>query len=241
MPETAAGSLPSTGVIQIAGVMDQAEADMLREAGADWLGFPFRIPVPEDLDERDAAGIIAGLPADCQPLLITYLDQARDIAALCAALGVRRVQIHGAISRTELAALRREAPGLAVIKSLVVRRQQGSSLFRLVDELADLVDVFLTDTYDPATGRLGATGLLHDWDVSRALVEYSPKPVILAGGLDRTNVAAAIESVQPAGVDAHTRLEAADGRKDPRLVAAFVAEARQAFNRVQRSSSPHGH
>ena len=42
-------------------------------------------------------------------------------------------------------------------------------------------DAFITDTYDPATGACGATGKVHDWDISRRLRDISPKPVMLAG------------------------------------------------------------
>jgi len=91
------------------------------------------------------------------------------------------------------------------------------------------VDAFITDTFDPATGASGATGKTHDWTVSRRLVERSPKPVILAGGLTPGNVRNAIRKVRPAGVDVHTGVEGSDGRKRRDLVRTFVAEARAGF------------
>src|SRR5438034_3926177 len=87
----------------------------------------------------------------------------------------------------------------------------------------------ITDTYTPATGAKGATGMVHDWDVSAELVRLSPRPLMLAGGLGPDNVAEAIERVRPAAVDAHTNLEDASGRKDRLKVRRFVAEARRAF------------
>jgi phosphoribosylanthranilate isomerase len=51
---------------------------------------------------------------------------------------------------------------------------------------------FITDTFDPSTGASGATGKTHDWDISKSLVQLSPKPVILAGGLNAENVYEAI-------------------------------------------------
>jgi len=94
---------------------------------------------------------------------------------------------------------------------------------------APLVDAFITDSWDPATGACGATGRVHDWDVSRQLAELSPKPLILAGGLGPENVRQAIIQVRPAGVDAHTGVERPDGRKDEKRVRSFVEEARAAF------------
>ena len=87
------------------------------------------------------------------------------------------------------------------------------------------MDGLLTDTYAPETGASGPP-VSHDWAVSRGLVELSPKPVILAGGLTPANVRQAIVEVRPAGVDVHTGVEAASGRKDRDKVLAFVAEAR---------------
>ncbi|MFB3041350.1 MAG: phosphoribosylanthranilate isomerase, partial [Candidatus Poribacteria bacterium] len=96
-------------------------------------------------------------------------------------------------------------------------------------ELSPYVDAFITDTFDPSTGRSGATGKLHDWSISQRLVDISPKPVILAGGLTADNVREAILQVKPAGIDSHTGVEGLDGRKKPRLVRKFVAEAREGF------------
>ena len=87
----------------------------------------------------------------------------------------------------------------------------------------------LTDTYAPETGAAGATGRTHDWAVSRRLVELSPRPVILAGGLTPANVRQAIAAVRAAAVDVHTGVEDASGRKDRAKVREFVAEARAAF------------
>jgi phosphoribosylanthranilate isomerase len=112
------------------------------------------------------------------------------------------------------------------ILSLVVGLHPIPVLARLVVELGPLVDGFLTDTYAPETGAAGATGRAHDRAVSRRLVELSPRPVILAGGLTPAAVRRAISVVRPAGVDAHTGVEDASGRKDRTKVVEFVAEAR---------------
>jgi phosphoribosylanthranilate isomerase len=218
------------GLIQVAGIHDADEARQVIDCGVRWLGFPLRLPVhAEDLSEAQAAGIIAALPDDVHAVLITYLDRADEILAFCRQLSVAVVQLHGEIPLSELERLRRAAPELAIIRSLVVGLHQAAELEARVHAQAGLVDAFITDTYDPATGASGATGRTHDWAVSRRLVECSPRPVILAGGLTAQNVAAAIRAVQPAGVDVHTGVEDAAGRKCARKLEQFVAEARRAF------------
>ncbi len=108
-----------------------------------------------------------------------------------------------------------------------------SELRRQVNVTADLVNAYITDTFDPATGATGATGKVHDWAVSHDLVALSPKPVIVAGGLTPNNVAAAIAATLAAGVDVHTGVEGPDGRKQADLVRAFLNAARQAFDTME--------
>lgn len=220
-------------LIQIAGVIDNAEAQMLIEAGVDWLGFPLRLAVhKEDLTEEEAGYIIRTLPAEHPGVLITYLNTARDIAAFCAELGARYVQLHGDVSQAELRALKQIDPGLFVLKSIIVRGENVETLVNEASALAPWVDAFITDTFDPNTGATGATGRTHDWSVSAALVRALSRPVILAGGLNPDNVASAIKAVHPAGVDSHTGVEGPGGRKNPEMVRRFVSEARRAWSQA---------
>ncbi|MCD6204449.1 MAG: Smr/MutS family protein [Candidatus Marinimicrobia bacterium] len=224
-------------VVQIAGIIDRAEAGMLLEAGADLLGFPLRLPVnKEDLSEAEAADIIREIPDSRRAVLITYLDRADEIISFCDELGTPTVQLHGPIAPKELRRLKRKRPDMNVIKSLVVRGDNRDQLFSDLEKLGPIVDAFITDTYDPVTGATGATGKTHDWSISRELTEQSPKPVILAGGLTPENVYEAILKVQPDGVDAHTGVESAEGRKDPGKVRRFIAEARRGFAALHQAA-----
>lgn len=221
--------------IQIAGVMDRAEADLLVRLGATHLGFPLRLPVhKEDLSEAAAAAIIRALPPTCPGVLITYLERADEVIEFCRQLGARHVQLHGGLAPAEAARLRERDPGLFVIKSLVVRPDNVGSLMTQVRELEPFVDAFITDTFDPRTGASGATGKVHDWAVSVELVKLSSRPVILAGGMRPGNVREAVRRVRPAGVDAHTGVEGPDGRKDEVLVRRFIEEARLGFADLAR-------
>lgn len=225
--------------VQIAGVSDGAEARLLMDCGIRYLGFPLRLPVNRpDLSETDAATIIRSLRPPCYGVAITYQHDADEIAAFMAFLGAPIVQLHGDISAGQLQRLKQSRPDLLVIKSLVVGERAVDDLAAMMEDLAPHVDAFITDTYDPATGASGATGKTHDWAVSRELVRLSPRPVILAGGLTPENVRAAILSVRPAGVDAHTGVEDASGRKDPDRVRAFLAEARAGFGSCRDGLDP---
>jgi phosphoribosylanthranilate isomerase len=226
---SAAGAL-EPGLVQVAGIIDRAEAELVIGCGVRYLGFPLRLPVNrEDLSEADAGAVIRCLPPSARGVLITYLGDAVAVLELARAVGARIVQLHGDIPAAELRRLRALDPGLTVVKSLVVGLHPVAVLEGLVRELGPHVDAFITDTFAPETGASGATGRTHDWAVSRLLVERSARPVILAGGLTADNVRRAVLEVRPFGVDVHTGVEGPDGRKRGDRVTAFVREARRGF------------
>ncbi|MDX1554626.1 MAG: phosphoribosylanthranilate isomerase [Xanthomonadales bacterium] len=227
---------PLPGRIQIAGVIDQAEADLITASGADMLGFPLGLKDGrEDLSIDKAAAIVRALPDHVTAVCITYLDKARDVLNLCARLAVPWVQLHGRISAKEVQQLRASDPDLGIIKSLIVR--PGAELLTDVRTFELLVDAFITDTFDAETGRSGATGKTHDWAISREIVRATDLPVVLAGGLTPDNVAEAIANVRPAAVDAHTGVEGRDGRKLQTRIHNFACAASAAFAMLEDHSS----
>ncbi|KJY35651.1 MULTISPECIES: phosphoribosylanthranilate isomerase [Streptomyces] len=220
-------------LVQVAGIIDAEEAKLLAEEGVDWFGFPLRLPSgKDDISEAAATEIIAGLTAPQEGVLISYMVDADEISEFTTQLGVKAVQLHGDVTPEELRKLKAIRPDLYVLKSLVVKEDNAEELLQFVDEVAEFVDMFITDTFNPATGAKGATGLTHDWNVSAELVRRSPKPLMMAGGLSPENVADAIRFVKPAAVDAHSLLEGEDRRKDRAKVAKFVAESRKAFAEI---------
>ena len=220
-------------LIQIAGVVDQQEADDLITLGIKWLGFPLRLPVnAEDLSEAETAQIIATFPKGVHAVLITYQNDAEEIKQFCHEMGAKTIQLHGEISVQELERLKAIAPNLQVFKSLVTGKNSLEQLIQTIEETAHVVDAYITDSYNPKTGATGATGLVHDWDISKALVKASPKPVILAGGLNEKNVYEAITTVKPAGVDTHTGIENTNGRKNLDKTRQFIQESQRAFEAI---------
>lgn len=221
-------------IIQVAGIIDEEEAQMLLDEQVDWLGFPLRLPSGrDDISEREASHIICNLKPPHRGVLISYMTNADEISAFCQQLSLDAIQLHGEISMKELEKLRRMRPDLYLLKSLVVREENLPSLFQLIDHSAEWIDMYITDTFDPTTGAKGATGKTHDWSVSRELTKYSPKPLMMAGGLSPDNVLEAILTVKPAAVDAHTLLEGHNGRKDREKVRRFVQQARKAFREIR--------
>ncbi|MDA0841687.1 MAG: phosphoribosylanthranilate isomerase [Planctomycetota bacterium] len=213
--------------IQLAGISNLEDALAAIDAGVDSLGFTLRLPKgPHNgLEDEGARDIIHQLPPFASPTLITYIDTGLEAADLCDYLGIRIIQLHGEIDQFEVARLRGLRPGIKTIKSIIMKDESA------IDEANDWqerVDAFLLDTFDPATGKTGATGMTHDWEISRRLVHEISRPVILAGGLNPDNVGEAIRIVRPWGVDSHTGVENEDGTFSKERAIAFVNAARHA-------------
>ena len=216
--------------IQVAGIIDEDEANMLISSGINFLGFPLRLPVnKEDISEEDACRLIRVITPPQFGVVIAYSSNAEEAISLCKKMNSHIIQLHGSIEVNELKKIKSISPNISIIKSLVINGNNEEKLKIELKHLELYVDAFITDTYDPVTKASGATGKTHDWEISKEFVKISSKPVILAGGLNPGNVYDAIKKVNPSGVDVHTGVENSSGRKDKFLVDKFIAESKKAF------------
>jgi len=201
--------------VQIAGVSTLDEAVALERAGADALGFTLRLPsgVHDGLTETTARGIIAALAPFISSVVITYVDNAREATDLCRFLGVTAIQLHG------------DFPHIKIVRAVHVTGPEAIASARTLERR---VDAIILDTYDPVTGRHGATGKTHDWAISREIVSTVRVPVILAGGLTPANVADAIHTVRPWAVDVHTGVENPDSSCNLAAMRTFITNAKAA-------------
>jgi phosphoribosylanthranilate isomerase len=81
-------------------------------------------------------------------------------------------------------------------------------------------------------GPISGAGRVSDWERARELARRTE--LVLAGGLDAANVASAIESVRPFGVDVSSGVESAPGIKDLEKIERFVRAARTAVSGASR-------
>jgi phosphoribosylanthranilate isomerase len=134
------------------------------------------------------------------------------------------LQLVDAVADEDLKQLRTELPDLKLVQVINVTGPAS------VDEAlaaSPRVDALLLDSGNPqlAVKQLGGTGRTHDWAYSRAIVDRSPMPVWLAGGLNAGNLGAAIEAVRPYGIDLCSSVRS-DGRLNAGKLAAFMAAVR---------------
>jgi len=207
--------------VKICGITNTEDALVAAEAGADLLGFIFYPPSPRSVTPGQAHRIIETLRVSLSPCpRVSFVgvfvdedpDSVRQIVARC---GLDYAQFHGAEPPEMVRALMDE--GIGVIKGFRVRN--GTSLAELGRYQPT---VYLLDAYVP--GQPGGTGQTFDWQLAVQAKEYGP--ILLAGGLIPNNVAQAVRTVHPWGVDVASGVEAAPGRKDHEQVRRFIIAAK---------------
>ena len=190
-------------------------------AGADALGFVGPMPSGTGIvDLATAAALIARVPPGVASFLLSSATTAAQLVSEAGMTRASALQIVDRVAPAAYARLRRELPGLKIVQVVHVG---GAAAVDEALGLAAQVDAILLDSghHDGPVARLGGTGEIHDWRVSRTIVERSPVPVWLAGGLNPANIAAAIDLVRPFGVDVCTGLRTG-GRLDEARMGAFI-------------------
>ncbi len=219
--------------VQIYGAWTLEDAGALVDMGVDHLGVEWRE------DGADRAGLmLETFRGRVAVVVLPIHDDLERIARMARALRPDVVHLcpNDLPSPERFAAFCRSVRPVKVMMAIPVAPEPDAHVIDSVgiaqgyDPYADffLLDTKLVHTEDPVPGYLGVTGRVHDWRVSRAIVERCRTPVILAGGLDPDNVAEGIRQVRPWGVDANTRLNLERGKKDLVKCRAFIDNARRA-------------
>ncbi len=207
--------------VKICGITRERDLAAAARAGADAVGLISRVDVdtPREIAPGRAADLADAAPPFVAPVLVTMAPTVDALADLADRTGPDAVQVHADLSPGELRDLgsRVRADVIRAVDAgdpAAVRAHDGAADALLVDSLSD--------------GGAGGTGETHDWEQTAAAVAEVETPVILAGGLTPDNVAPAVETVAPYGVDVASGVEREGGVKDHDAVAAFVDRARSA-------------
>jgi phosphoribosylanthranilate isomerase len=222
--------------IKICGNTSLGDARLAAEAGADAVGFVLA-PSPRQVTVAEAAEICSGLPASIEKIGVFVDAGLEEIDAAVRGAGLTGVQLHFAAPADLPAKLRvRLGARLRILR--VVHFTAGAGLegaAGVAVEIAALrrdpaLDGILVDSRT-ASAR-GGTGVAFDWAAAReGVFGAADLRLIAAGGLTPHNVAEAIETLRPWGVDVVSGVEAAPGCKDAAIVQEFVERARQAVER----------
>jgi phosphoribosylanthranilate isomerase len=208
--------------VKICGVTTPADVAACAAAGADAVGINFHPASKRYVDPRVSQPLLRSIPPLVAGVGVFVGLPFRQITALAYQLGLRGVQYHGERQPPE------DPFPFSLVAAFRVRDRQSltdiDAYLAACRAAGHLPAAILLDAY--VEGQEGGTGMTAPWDL---IANYKPGvPVILAGGLTPDNVAEAIRTVRPAGVDVASGVESAPGRKDADLVRAFVANARAA-------------
>lgn len=216
--------------VKICGLGTEEDVETAVEAGVDAAGFlvgqehtssHFILP-------STARRLAILLPPLVTPVLVTHYTDPDKIIDLIDLTGITTIQLHGGTTPEELSYLK-EMAGDDIKFLVAIHVNKDKSVEPDLTLYEDLADAFILDSCNKQEGRVGGTGLTHDWTISRMLVQSTKKKVMLAGGLHPGNIRQAIEKVQPFGVDANSRLKDPDGRLNKILAEEFVAGAKGIF------------
>jgi phosphoribosylanthranilate isomerase len=192
------------------------------ECGASAVGLVSAMPSgPGVIPEELIAEIAARVPPPVATFLLTCKQDADAIVAQQRRCGVNTLQLCDRVARDVYAELRARLRGVSIVQVVHVA---GEESYEEAVSVAPHVDALLLDSGNQslAVKELGGTGRTHDWRLSRRIVEASPAPVFLAGGLKDENVAEAIETVRPFGLDVCSGVRT-DGRLDAGKLKRFFA------------------
>lgn len=216
------------GLVKICGLREPEHAAAAAVAGADLLGFVFaparRRVTPEQARRCIAAARDAVGPERRLFAVGVFVNASGgEIAEAARVAGLDLVQLHGDEPPGFSGGL--PVPAVKALKpspSAMVEEAIGAARAQMAATRPPLA--LLIDGHHPTSA--GGSGVRADWAVATRLA--TGVPMILAGGLNPENVAEAIRTVRPLGVDVSSGVER-DGVKDAGLIAAFVDAARGAY------------
>ena len=203
--------------VKICGLTRPADVASAVAAGADAIGLVFYPPSPRAVTPRLARELCGLLPPFVTAVGLFVNESAEAVRAVLEQVPLDLVQFHGDEPPALCASV-----GRRWIKA--IRMRPGVELPALIDAYGAAAGLLL-DAYDPLLP--GGTGSAFDWGrIPPALAAR----IVLAGGLDPTNIAAAVTRVRPYAVDVSGGVESARGVKDPAKIYAFMQGVRDGDN-----------
>ena len=186
--------------VKICCISSVEEAQIAIRHGADFIGLVSEMPSgPGVIPDEKIEHIISHVKN--QPVKTVLLTSKVDVNKIISQqkeLKPSAIQLVNHLLPKTLMLLKKNLPETILIQVIHVENEK-SIAYAL--EISPFVDFLLLDSGMPANGILGGTGNVHDWKLSKKIIEHSEKPVFLAGGLKPDNVKEAIQLTNAFGVD----------------------------------------
>ena len=206
--------------IKICCISSLAEARVAMHYGVDAIGLVGRMPSgPGPIEDGLIKKIAAEIPPPIATFLLTCETAASNIIDHHLRTFTNTIQLVDALPEREYITIKKALPAIKLVQVIHVR-DEGSVEDAI--KFSQYVHAILLDSGNPALAvkELGGTGRVHDWKLSRKIVEAVKIPVFLAGGIHAGNVGQAIREVQPFGVDVCSGVRTM-GKLDEQKLTAF--------------------
>jgi len=187
--------------VKICCISSTDEAKMAIQFGASALGLVANMPSgPGVISDEEILKITATVPPSISTFMLTSETSADEIIKHHKRTLTNTIQIVDELKEGTYEKIREALPAVKIVQ--VIHVIDEKTIEEAV-KVSHLVDALLLDSGNPnlEIKELGGTGRVHNWTLSRKIVEQSKVPVFLAGGLTAENVRQAIEEVQPFGLD----------------------------------------
>lgn len=206
--------------VKICCISSVEEARLVIQYGASALGLVGKMPSgPGIIDDELIHTIAKTVPPPISTFLLTSETCAEAVIEHYKKAHTSTIQIVDALTDRQYDKIRVELPGVKLVQ--VIHVIDEHSITEAV-EISAYVDAILLDSGNPNLGtkELGGTGRVHNWDISKRVRESIHIPIFLAGGINKDNVRAAIDHVQPFGVDLCSSVRT-NGKLDERKLDEF--------------------
>ncbi len=215
-------------LVKICGLTNPEDAQAAMELGADLLGFVNAENSPRYLTPDEISRIISEIQPLVPTVMVTHSQDTGEILNSFEASGADILQAHAPLQMSEYSELKeRVSTVIANISIDAGLKSPTEELKRRVAKVSEIADYILLDT--KVGKEIGGTGVSYDWAVAAELKAFSKKPVIIAGGLNPSNVAQAVKQLKPFAVDVSSGVESEVGMKDPAKLEAFIKRAKLAL------------
>jgi phosphoribosylanthranilate isomerase len=209
-------------IIKICGVKTPDILEHVIAEGADMVGFVHFEKSPRHLPFADIADLVAQAGERIETTIL-LVDPDNDTVTAAVDTGAKWLQLHGSEPKGRVADIR-ERSGLKIIKALPIGDKND---VRQVPAYRPVSDRLILDARPPKDAtRPGGLGTVFDWSLLETL-----DPAVrfmLSAGLDSDNVARAVKTLKPFGLDVSSGVEREKGVKDAGLISLFISRAREA-------------
>lgn len=213
--------MPTIPRVKICCISSIQEAQMAIDHGASALGLVSDMPSgPGVISLKKIAEIAAVVPPPIATFLLTSKTDVAGIIEQHRLCRTNTIQIVDSLKTGTYRDLREALPGISIVQVIHVNDEDSLGEAR---SISHDVDAILLDSGNQAANikELGGTGRIHNWDISRKIVEQLPTPVFLAGGLHPGNIKEAIKTVHPFGVDVCSGVRTDNQLDEKKLVQFF--------------------